>query len=66
MFTMILKKSRLIDITVTLAAVGRTSRQADYYEIVGITDKGNILLNEFSPCLGDAYAIYSEWAGEEI
>lgn len=66
MITMILEKSRLIDVTVTLSAAGDSSRKADYYQITGVADNGSIVLYKTTDSIIAAAEIYKEWQGEKI
>lgn len=67
MFTIILAKSRFIDVTVTLSAVGKCSRRADYYEVTGVADSGQILIGDFhTGDLDAALATYNKWKGDPI
>lgn len=65
MITMILQKSRLIDVTVTLSACGESSRRADYYQVTAVSDNGAILVSEATPALHEAFLTYSKWKGPE-
>lgn len=65
MITMILQKSRLIDVTVTLSACGESSRRADHYEVTAVSDNGTVLLSEATPALHEAFLTYSKWKGDQ-
>lgn len=66
MITMILLQSRLIDVTVTLSAVGESSRRADHYEVTGVADSGQILVGEVTSDLDQALSTYNKWKGDPI
>lgn len=65
MITMILQKSRLIDVTVTLSACGDSSRRADHYQVTAVSDRGAVLLSEVTEHLHEAFKIYSQWKGDQ-
>lgn len=64
MFTIILLQSRLIDITVTLSAIGNNSRRATHYQVNGVSDSGEILVGELTASLDQALETYNKWKGD--
>lgn len=65
MISMILQKSRVIDVTVTLSAYGHTSRRADHYEVNAVSDNGTIIFAKATASLSEAFLSYCEWKGPE-
>lgn len=64
MFSMVIEKCKFMDVNITLKAMGKTSREAQRFEVSGITDKGDILLGFVTEDLKEALNTFCKWKGK--